>query len=88
MNNSRSNKKKTRNSQVEENYKAFKEIRFSPELNGRYALLHDQKLMATYHTGEDAFQTGLLLYKKVGNFSVQKVGERPAGLGFVSTCLA
>ena len=62
-------------------------MRFDASMNGQYALLHDQKVIEVYQTREDAFKTGLLLYKKIGTFSVQKIGESPAGLGFVGTCL-
>ncbi len=75
-------------SQAQDNYAAFKNMIFDKEYNGQFALLHNRELIEVYQTRVDAVKTGQLLYKGLGNFSVQKIGETPASLGFLSSCLA
>lgn len=75
-------------SEAERNFAAFQQMRFDSHDSGKFALLHKGELVLVFQTREDAFKTGLYLYKKLGEFTVQRIGERPASLGFVGTWLA
>ena len=71
--------------QVDQNYEAFKTM--LPELlkanSGRWALVHNQELVAVFDTARDAQVAGESLYKN-RLFSVQEVTNRVADLGWFS----
>jgi len=75
-----------RRTQIERNYEAF-----SQKINeyiaihaNKYALMHDGDVVEFYSDLEDAYKTGMLLYKEDKLFSIQKVTRTPVDLGFYS----
>jgi hypothetical protein len=50
---------------------------------GRFALLHDRKILGFYDTALDAYTSGNQLFAD-GLFSIQQVTEGAADLGFYS----
>ena len=75
----------TQQEEVDQNYEAFKKM--LPKLvdsdEGRFALLHDSKLIACFDTSHDARQAGEKLLK--GQlFSIQKITDKPVDLGCFS----
>lgn len=74
--------------QLEQNYAAFmKEL---PQIvqahSGKFALMHDGKIVQYFDTARDAFLAGQAIYPD-GLFSVQHVTEKPIDLGFFSHAL-
>jgi len=71
--------------QVDRNYEAF--LARLPDLlreyEGRFALLHDAKVVAFYSSSLEATLEGLKQYKP-GDYSVQEVTSVPDHLGFYS----
>jgi len=69
--------------EVDANYKAFCEL--LPELMlshaGKHALLHNRKVVEIFDTSNDAFKAAQL-YLKDGHFSVQKISNEVAKLGW------
>lgn len=79
------NKKTDKETEINQNYEAFEKM--LPDLlqehYNKYALMRDKKIVAIYSTVQDAVQTGQLLYED-GLYSVQKITDVPADLGFFS----
>ena len=77
--------KMTQQQQVDQNYEAFKEIlaQLMKTDAHRFALIHNQKVIACFDTSRDAMQAGRkLLNGKL--FSVQEVTEESVDLGYHS----
>jgi hypothetical protein len=72
-------------SEVARNYQAF--VRKLPELlsthRGKFALMHDAKIVDFYDSAGDAYKAGVEQYGE-GAFSVQEVTDLRADLGFFS----
>ena len=71
--------------QVEQNYTAF--VTQLPKLikthAGKFALMHDGKIVEFFDTARDAYVAGSAQYKP-GDFSIQEVVSVPGNLGFYS----
>lgn len=50
---------------------------------GCYALMHDGEVIDVYNDSGDAYSIGCDKFG-LGNFSIQKIGEKPISLGFHS----
>jgi len=77
--------KMTQQQEVDQNYEAFKEIlsQLMKTDAHRFALMHNQKVIACFDTSRDAMQAGRkLLDGKL--FSVQEVTEKSVDLGHYS----
>lgn len=74
-----------RNHEIEQNFRAFEGFLASllPEHAGHFALLSSQQLVGVYPRAVDAMLEG---YERFGdgNFSVQRITNRPLDLGFLS----
>lgn len=75
--------------QVDENYAAFlqrlQDSEFYRQHYGKYALMHDRKIVDLFDSWDDAHKTAKLLYTKANElFSIQKVDDAPVDLGFYS----
>ena len=72
-------------SEVARNYQAF--VRKLPELlsarRGKFALMHDAKIVDFYDSAGDAYKAGVKQYGE-GAFSMQEVTDLRADLGFFS----
>jgi len=77
-----------REGEVSRNYDAF--VEKLPQLlathRGKFALMHDARVVEFFDTPGDAFRAGQRLYKDQ-NFSIQEVTEAPVDLGFFSYAL-
>ena len=76
-------------SQARSNYEAYKtqhREKLERDHLGRIALLHDAEVVSTWNDMDDAYQVGCDLYGP-GNFSLQKIGGRPANLGILAAAL-
>ena len=76
----------TQREQVEINYTAFKKMidKIIVDHRGKFALMHDGKIIAYFDTSKDAFTAGQLLYGCIyeqGRYSVQEVTDRVIDLG-------
>jgi hypothetical protein len=71
--------------EVRRNYEAF--VERLPELlqthPGKFALMHDGKIVEFYDTAPDAYKIGIKDYGE-GNFSIQEVTDTVGDLGFFS----
>ncbi|MGQ7830407.1 hypothetical protein [Altererythrobacter sp. Z27] len=71
--------------EIERNYAVFLDLLRSllPKEAGRYALLHDQKLIGVFDSPADAERKG---FEKFGKspYSIQQVDSEPVDLGFYS----
>ena len=68
------------------NYRVYKETykdMLEREHPGRIAMLHDQELVNIYNDMDDAYSIGVEKYG-LGNFSLQKIGQRPIELGILA----
>lgn len=74
--------------EIERNYAAFLDMLggLIRENEGRYALLHDQKLKGLFDGPGDAARAGFALFGD-HNYSVQLITDEPADLGFYSHAL-
>ena len=76
---------RTKREEVDLNFEFFQ--RELPKLlsthRGKFALIHDQKIVGFYDTALDAYTSGNQLYPD-GLFSIQQVTEAAADLGFYS----
>jgi len=76
--------------QVARNYQAF--VAELPELcktqAGKFALMHDGKIVEFFDTMRDAYFAGLKLFEQEGRFSVQEVVAEPVDLGYYSHALS
>lgn len=74
--------------EVAANYEYFEKR--IPELkkthSGKYALLHNQKIIAFYDTGDEAYRAGVSKYGE-GYFSFQAVDERFIKFGHITHVL-
>lgn len=75
--------------QVDDNYDAFQlrlqDSNFYQQHYGKYALMHDSKIVDLFDSWQDAHKAAKLLYKKETElFSIQKVDDTPIDLGFYS----
>jgi hypothetical protein len=76
---------RTKQEEVDRNFEFFQaEL---PKLlqthQGKFALIHDRKIVGFYDTALDAYTSGNQLYPD-GRFSIQQVTETAADLGFYS----
>lgn len=75
--------------QAELNFTAYLE-RHKRELEkqhwGRIVLMHDGEIAGIYNDRSDAYSVGAEKYG-LGNFSLQKIGERPARLGIITAAI-
>lgn len=73
-------------SEVRKNYEAF--VKQLPELlsthRGKFALMHDGKIIEFFDTAGDAYKVGIKNHGGVGKFSIQEVIDSPVDLGFFS----
>jgi hypothetical protein len=70
--------------EVDRNYQIFeKELPNLAAFNGKFALMHDGKIIHYYDTVADAVGTGKIMYSD-DIFSVQQVQTEPVNLGFLS----
>lgn len=71
------------NEQLTLNKNAYKKIQEEMESKhfGRVALMHDGQIVNIYNDSGDAYSIGVEKYG-LGNFSLQKIGDRPISLGF------
>ena len=80
-----SNTKKASEDEVQRNYEAF--VRVLPTIlashAGKFALMHDSKIIEYFDTAGDAYRAGQQLFKDKP-FSIQEVTETAADLGFFS----
>ena len=69
--------------EMQSNLDAFEKIKDELERDnfGKYALMHNGKLDSIYNDQHDAYKTACDRFG-VGNFALQKIGERPISLGF------
>ncbi len=76
---------RTQQEEVDRNYKAFKGMleNLIKTDRGRFALLHDAKLVACFDTNRDAQQAASKLIEGKP-YSVQKVTDRKVDLGYIS----
>ena len=72
--------------QIRKNYDAFSRMTFERELEGKYALLRDKKLVEVLDTVADAYKLGNEKFPD-RMFSIQEIGARPVDLGFMSHVL-
>jgi hypothetical protein len=74
-----------RREQISRNYDAF--VRLLPQLvseqRGKFALMHDERVVAFFDTARDAFVAGQQIHPD-GMFSVQEVTDAPVDLGYFS----
>ena len=70
------------NDQLTINKEAYLKIKHDLESKdfGRVALMHDGKVIYIFNNGNDAYMIGLDKYG-LGNFSLQKIGDKPISLG-------
>ena len=77
--------RKTQQQEVDQNYEAFKKK--LPDLlkseAGRFALMHNQKVVACFDTSRDALQAGRKLFEGKP-FSVQEITTQAVDLGYFS----
>jgi len=75
-----------RREQIERNFEAFSQRinEYIPIHANKYALMHDGEVVEFYSGWEDAYKTGMLLYKDDKLFSIQQVTKTPVDLGFFS----
>lgn len=70
-------------SEVQRNYEAF--AKQLPDLlsthRGKFALMHDAKIVEFFDTAGDAYKVGIKNHG-AGNFSIQEVTDSPVDLGF------
>ena len=68
--------------QVQKNREAYEKLRdkLESEHLGRYALMHDGEIIDIYNDSGDAYSIGCDKFG-LGNFTIEKVGERPISLG-------
>jgi hypothetical protein len=71
--------------QVNRNYEAFREIlpTLLPEHLGRFALMRDGGVVGLFDTAMEAYTAGKMQFG-LGNFSMQKIIDRPVDLGYFS----
>ena len=75
--------------EIERNYAAFKDMLgdLLPGDRGKYALLHDRKLVGVYRTAADAERAGYAQFKDQP-YSIQLVSKTPIDLGFYSYAIS
>jgi hypothetical protein len=77
--------RKTQQQEVDQNYEAFKKR--LPELlkseAGRFALMHNQEVIACFDTSRDALQAGRKLFASK-HFSIQEITRQAVDLGYFS----
>ena len=72
------------------NYRAYQEKyrdRLEREHPGRIAMLHNQELVSVYNDMGDAYSIGVEKYG-LGNFSLQRIGQRPIELGILAAAIS
>lgn len=71
--------------QVQQNYEAFRERlpELLPEHRGKYALMTDGQVVEFFDTAAEAYRAGEARLG-LGNFSMQKVVDKPIDLGIFS----
>ena len=74
-----------RRHEIERNFEAFETLLGSllPQKAGHYALLSDTRLVDVFPTAVEALTEGNERFGD-GNFSVQRITNRPVDLGFLS----
>ena len=74
--------------QVQKNREAYEKLRDKLEYEhlGRYALMHNGEVIDIYNDSGDAYSIGCDKYG-LGNFSIEKIGEKPISLGIFTICL-
>ena len=74
-----------RRQEIERNFEAFQNLLTSllPDKAGQFALLRNRKLIATFPKAVDALIEGNERFGD-GQFSVQRIIDRPLDLGFLS----
>ena len=77
--------KKETHEEVKRNYDAFVRVlpTIVPSHAGKFALMHDAKIVEYFDTAADAYRAGQQLFKDKP-FSIQEVTETAADLGFFS----
>lgn len=71
------------------NYLAYKDKykeRLEREHAGRIAMLHNEQLVNIYNDMDDAYSIGVEKYG-LGNFSLQRIGQRPIELGILAAAI-
>lgn len=71
------------------NYRAYQEEykdRLEREHPGRIAMLHNQELVSVYNDMGDAYSIGVEKYG-LGNFSLQRIGQRPIEIGILAAAI-
>tara|TARA_R110000850_G_scaffold107074_1_gene218498 strand:+ start:543 stop:806 length:264 start_codon:yes stop_codon:yes gene_type:complete len=71
--------------EIQENYRFFQTVvrDLMIEHENEFALLHNQSIVDTFQKPIDAMIAGMKKFTD-GNFSVQKITDRPVDLGFLS----
>lgn len=71
--------------EIERNFAVFADmlVHLLPDQRGRYALLHDQKLIGTYGSAGEAERAGYARFS-TAPYSIQLVTDEVADLGFQS----
>lgn len=74
-----------RRQEIERNFEAFESLLSTllPQKAGQYALLSGSQLMGVFPDAVDALTEGNERFGD-GNFSVQRITNRPVDLGFLS----
>jgi hypothetical protein len=79
---------KNSGAEVKRNYEAF--VKVLPTViathRGKFALLHDAKIVEYFDTAADAYRAGQQLFPD-RTFSIQEVTDTPVDLGFFSHAL-
>jgi hypothetical protein len=76
---------RTKQEEVDLNFQFFQSevAKLLTTHRGKFALIHDRKIIGFYDTALDAYTSGNQLYSD-GLFSIQQVTENAADLGFYS----
>lgn len=80
----KNNDRKALEKEIARNYNAFSKMDFSPQDKGKFALLHDGKLIDILDSRADAHKFGKLRFAKGQHYSVQEIQSAPLDLGWFS----
>lgn len=78
------NDRKALEKEISRNYDAFCKIKFSPQDKGKFALLHNGKLVDILDSRTDAHKVGKLRFADGQHYSVQEIQSAPLDLGWFS----
>ena len=74
-----------RRQEIEQNFRAFESFitTLLPDQRGKFALLHSRELVGIFPTAVEALNEAQARFGD-GDFSVQRITDRPRDLGFLS----